>query len=153
MTPTRWPTLALAAAVTAALGWLLAELAYGRLAALPAYGPLTAVLIAGFEAVLAKIVHDNVRGRGRGKAMHPLQVARAAALAKASSAAGALLLGLYAGLFAWTFPRRDRLAAASDDALVAGLSAGACLLLVLAALLLERSCRTPDRRDAGSESP
>ena len=54
--------------------------------------------------------------------MHPLQVARAVALAKASSAAGALLLGLYAGLFAWTFPRRDELAAAEHDALISGIT-------------------------------
>lgn len=147
MNPTRWRTLVGTALVTAGLGWLLAELAYGRLAALPAYGPLTAVLIAAFEAVLAKVVRDKVRGRGRGRAMHPLQVARAAALAKASSAAGSLLVGLYAGLFAWTFPRRGRLAAAPHDALVAGVSAAACLLLVVAALALERSCRTPAAPD------
>ncbi len=147
MTPTRWRTLVGAALLTAGFGWLLAELAYGGLAALPAYGPLTAVLIAAFEGVLAKVVHEKVRGRAPGRAMHPLQIARAAALAKASSAAGSLLLGLYAGLFAWTYPRRARLAAASHDALVAGLSAAACLLLVVAALLLERSCRTPAARD------
>jgi hypothetical protein len=75
--------------------------------------------------------------------MHPLQVARAAALAKASSLAGSLLLGLYAGFFVWLFPRRDQLAAANDDVVVAGLSAGACVLLLVAALLLERACRTP----------
>ena len=149
MTPTRWRTLALIALVTGGAGWLLDELAYGDLAALPAYAPLTATLIAGFEAVLARIVTDKVSRRGSGRAMHPLQVARALVLAKASSAAGAGLFGFYAGLLAWTLPRRSRLAAASDDALVAALSAGGCLLLVLAAVLLERSCRTPpdpDRR-------
>ena len=144
MTPTRWRTLLLLSLVCAAVGWGLAEFAYGSLVSLPVYAPLTAGLIAVFEAVLAKVVSDKLRGRSRGRAMHPLQVARAAALAKASSAAGALLLGGYAGLFAWTFPRSSRLAAAGGDALVAGLSAVACLLLVVAALLLERSCRTSE---------
>jgi hypothetical protein len=76
--------------------------------------------------------------------MHPLQVARAAVLAKASSLGGAILLGVYGGLFVWTFARRDTYATAGDDALVAGLSALTSLTLVIAALLLERSCRTPD---------
>lgn len=147
MTPTRLRTLALAALGMALVGWLLAELAYGRLVSLPAFGPLTAGLIAGFEAILARVVHDRVHGHVSGRPLHPLQVARAAVLAKASSSAGALLFGLYGGLFAWTFPRRDRLAAASDDALLSGLSAGACLLLVVAALLLERACRTPPAPD------
>ena len=57
-----------------------------------------------------------------------------------------LLLGAYAGLLAWVLPRRDTLVVADRDALVAGLSAIAALGLVVAALLLERACRTPDER-------
>ena len=143
MTPTRVRTLMLLALVTGLLGYGLAALAYGSLAALPAYAPVTAVLIALFEGGLARTVSLRVRGRAPGRQLHPLQVARALVLAKASSAGGALLLGLYAGLFVWTFSQRDRLAAAAADSTVAGLSAGACLLLVVTALLLERSCRTP----------
>jgi hypothetical protein len=78
--------------------------------------------------------------------MHPLQVARAAALAKASSATGALLLGFYGGFFLWVV-RRTELRAAEHDAWVAGWSALACLGLLVAALLLEKSCRTPPPRD------
>ena len=147
MTPTRVRTLLLAALVTGLLGYLLAAVAYGRLVDLPAYAPVTAGVIAAFELGLAKVVRDKVTGRSTHRPMHPLQVARAVALAKASSAAGALLLGLYAGLLAWTYPRRAQLAAAGADTGVAALSAGACLVLVVAALLLERSCRTPSRRD------
>ncbi len=79
-----------------------------------------------------------------------MQVARAAVLAKASSTTGALLLGAYGGLFAWTLPRRGELAVAESDALVSGLTALAALALVVAALLLERACRTPDDRDPDS---
>ena len=104
---------------------------------------MTTVLIALFESGLAKVVADKVRGHSRGSVMHPLQVARALVLAKASSAAGALLLGLYGGMFVWTFPRGDGHPAVASDALVAALSAGAALLLVVGALLLERACRTP----------
>jgi hypothetical protein len=79
-----------------------------------------------------------------------MQVARAAVLAKASSTTGAVLLGAYGGLFAWTLPRRDELVLAQRDALVAGLTALAALGLVVAAIVLERACRTPD--DADQES-
>jgi hypothetical protein len=145
--PTTWRSLVGLAVVMAGLGWLLADQAYGSLAALPGYAPVTAVVIALFELGLAKVVRDKIRGRHHGRQMHPLQIARAAVLAKASSAAGALLFGLYGGFFAWTFPRRNRLAAAGDDALVAALSAGACLLLLVAALVLERACRAPSPPD------
>ncbi len=147
MRPTSWRTVGLLALLAGIGAWLLADQAYGSLVALPGYAPATAVLIALFELGLAKTISDQLRHRSKGRGMHPLQVARAVALAKASSAAGALLLGLYAGFFAWTFPRRDRIAAASHDALVSGLSAAAALLLLVAALLLERACRAPERPD------
>ncbi|MCW2668638.1 MAG: hypothetical protein QOD70_2130 [Frankiales bacterium] len=147
MKPTSWRSLLGGAVLTGILGWVLFAAAYGALVKLPTYAAVTAGLMAVFELVLARVVRDKVRGLPRGRQMHPLQIARAAALAKASSMAGALLLGLYAGFFAWLLPRSDRLAAANDDALVAGLSGGACLLLVIAALLLERACRIPESPD------
>ncbi len=148
MTPTRPATLLGVAAAFAVLGYLLVELAYGSLPALPLYAPVTIVLLAIVEAGMGRVVRDRLAGRGRPRSrpLHPLQVARAAVLAKASSVTGAVLLGGYGGLLAWTLPRRDELALAGRDAAVAGVSVLACLGLVAAALLLERSCRTPDRR-------
>ena len=143
MTPTSWRSLLAAAVPAGLLGWVLFAAAYGDLVKLPTYAAVTAGLMAVFELVLARVISQKVRGVVRGRQLHPLQVARAAVLAKASSMAGALLFGLYAGFFSWLLPRSDRVAAANDDALVAGISGGACLLLVVAALLLERSCRTP----------
>lgn len=143
MTPTRLPVLLVMAVVTGALGWFVINLQTGDLLSLPLLAPAVGALMAVFELVLAKVVRDKVRGRGRGRRqMHPLQIARAAVLAKASSATGALLTGLYAGLWLW-FLQHDQLRVAADNAVVAGLSTGASLLLVIAALLLERSCRTP----------
>lgn len=148
MTPTRLPVLLACAVVAALAGYLLAEVAYGALPPLPVYAPVTLVLLALAELGMAKVVRDRLRVPGRSplppraRPLHPLQVARAAALAKASSPAGALLLGAYAGLLAWTLPREAEQAA--SDALVAGLSALAALALVVCALLLEHSCRTPD---------
>ena len=159
MTPTRPATLLGLAAVFVVLGYLLLDLAYGSLPPLPVYAPVTLVLLAIVETAMARVIRDRLSGAARARQtdrlatsprpLHPLQIARAAVLAKASSTTGAVLLGGYAGVLAWTLPRRDALALADRDAAVAGLSVLASLGVVVAALLLERACRTgdePERR-------
>jgi hypothetical protein len=158
--PTRpGPLLALVAGF-ALLTWVLAQRAYGSVPQLPAYAPVTLVLLALTELGMAKVVGDRIAhrragrsggaGRPRQRPLHPMQVARAAVLAKASSATGAVLLGAYGGLFAWTLPRRAELALAERDAVVSGVSALAALGLVVAALVLERACRTPEDGDTAA---
>lgn len=150
MTPTRPGTLLGLVLGFGLLAYVVATTAYGSLPVLPRFAPVTIVLLAVVELGMAKVVRDRMehrrdeRGRPRGRPLHPMQVARAAVLAKASSAGGAVLLGIYGGLLSWTLPRRQELAASEQDALVAGLSAVACLGLVVVALLLERVCRRPD---------
>ena len=154
LTPTRPGQIAALVALFAVLGYGLAETAYGRLPTLPRYAPVTLAVLAVVELGMARVVRDRVAhrldrdGRPPGRPLHPMQVARAAVLAKASSATGAVLLGAYAGLLGWTLPRVGDLALADRDALVAGLSALAALGLVAAALVLERACRTPPTPDA-----
>lgn len=137
--------------------YLLAEAAYGSLPEVPGGAPVPLLLVAVAELALAKAVRDRVLrrtgpdGRPPRRPLHPLQVARLAALAKASSPAGAVLLGAYGGLFAWTAQHADRLAAASDDVTASGLAALAALALVVAALLLERACRVPTPPDSEEE--
>ena len=143
MKPTRIPVLLLAFLVAAAGGYLLAEGAYSQIPPLPGLAPVTLGLLAAVEGGMAWVVRGKIRGRATGRPMHPLQIARAAVLAKASSLGGALVGGVYGGLFVWTFERRGTVATYGDDARVAGLASGAAIVLVVAALLLERSCRTP----------
>jgi len=145
--PTRPGVLLLCAAVAAVAGYLLAGAAYSDLPPLPRYAPVTLVLLAVVELGMARVVRDRVQGRARrgARALHPLQVARAVALAKASSPTGSLLLGLYVGLLVWLLPREAE--QASADAVVCAVSAAAALLLLVAALLLERACRTPQPTD------
>ena len=145
MTPTRPSSLLALTAVAAVLGYLLAALAYGSLPPLPVYAPVSLVLLAVFELGLARAVRARLRGPVPGRQMHPLQVARAAVLAQASSACGALLLGGYGGLLAHVLPLDAE--QARTDALVSGVAVGGAALLVAAALLLERACRTPDGPD------
>jgi hypothetical protein len=154
VTPTRPRTLLLLVLGFGALAYLVAALAYGSLPVLPRYAPVSVVLLAVVEVGMAKVVRDRLAhrldrsGRPLGRPLHPMQVARAAVLAKASSAGGAVLLGLYSGLLAWTLPQRDALVASERDASVAAFSAVACCGLVLAALLLERACRRPDEPES-----
>ena len=158
MTPTRPGVLAQLVLGFGLLVYVLAALAYAGLPRLPGYAPVSIVLLAVAEIGIARVVRDRLglqqRPRAgapaRGRTLHPVQVARAAVLAKASSAGGAVLLGCYAGLLAWTLPRAPRVEIMQQDALVAGLSALASAGLVLAALALERACRTPERGDRSS---
>ena len=136
MRPTRLRTLLALAVVAGLLGWLLTRWQYEHLE-LPLYGPLTAGLMAAFELGLARVVSQKVRGLSLDKPMHPLQVARAAVLAKASSAGGSLLVGFYAGYLVHVFP--SDLRAAGQDRRVALASLAASVLLVVAARLLERA--------------
>lgn len=154
MTETRPSTLIGLVAGFALLGYLLAAVAYSSLPELPPYAPVSLVLLTLAELGMAKVVRERLAHRSRpgARPLHPLQVARAAALAKASSTAGAVLLGLYAGLLAWTLPRGSELLGAERDALVAGLSALSCLALVAAALVLERACRVPEDPQLGSRA-
>lgn len=146
MRPTRISALAVLAAVFAAIAYLIAGVAYGELQVLPWYAPVSLVLLAIVEAGMAKVIRDRMvgrrgrDGRPRGRPLHPMQVARAAVLAKASSPTGALLFGAYVGLFAYVLPDQERL---RNDVVISALSALASLALVVAALVLERACRTP----------
>lgn len=155
MTPTSSRTLLALVLGFGALAYLVAALAYGSLPVLPRYAPVSIVLLAVVEVAMAKVVRDRLAHRSdvRARPLHPMQVARAAVLAKASSAGGAVLLGVYGGLLAWTLPRRELLAASERDSVVAGFSAVACLGLVVAALALERACRRPDVPDSLESGP
>ena len=147
MTATRPTTLLALVVGFAVLAHLLATAAYGSLPTLSLLAALSVGVLAVVEACMAKVVRDRLlRKRTGGRPLHPMQIARAAVLAKASSTGGAILLGTYGGLLAWTLPRRDELLRVERDAAVAGVSAAASLALVLAALLLERCCRTPPGR-------
>lgn len=144
MTPTRLGSLLGAGLAATVVAYLVVRTSYGSLPPLPGYAPVTLVLLAIFLGGLARTVRERIAGRRsrRGRALHPLQIARAAALAKASSLAGAVLTGLYGGFLAHVLPLQAE--QARDDAVIAASSCAAALALTGAALLLERACRTPD---------
>ena len=146
MTPTKVRVLLAVAGGTALAAWLLARLAYPALSPLPWVTGATPLLLAVAEAITAGLLRARLRGTPGTRPVHPIDVARTAALAKASSCAGALVLGAYAGIALAAAAARSRLAVAGNDLAASLLGAAAGLLLVVAALALERVCRVPRGR-------
>src|SRR5262249_59640930 len=91
MMPTRARTLVLTAMVCAAGMWLLLHEVYTSLPVLPWSGVPALALLAIAEAICGLSVRARLHGRGT--PIPPIAVARLAALAKASSLAGAVLGG------------------------------------------------------------
>ncbi|MDQ1688518.1 MAG: hypothetical protein QOK42_1493 [Frankiaceae bacterium] len=145
MHPTRIRTLIGIAVTVGLLAYLASRLVYADLPALPAYSPLTLVLVALVNGYLALAVRDR-RSPARPVRIEPLIVARYAALSKASSVLGAFFAGVYLGLLGYLVKGLDK-PHLRADARVAAAGAVAALLLVVAALLLERACRVPRRPD------
>lgn len=127
--------------------WLLVRAGYGELPAVPEYAGSVLYVLAAVEAWLAWYVRTRVAGGEvglGGNRLHPIAVARVLVLAKASALLGACATGLWVGLLVYLVPREGDLVAARADVpgTVIGLIGG--LALVIAALVLERCCRTPD---------
>jgi hypothetical protein len=146
--PTSPATLTVAGLAAAALAWLLVSGFYGDF---PALSFLPAAILAAL-AVLEGFLAFNTKARIERRPGHdrvdPLAVARYVVLAKASSLAGSIFAGFYAGVLVWLLAERSRSEATSAIShdiprAIAGLVTS--LALVAAALWLERSCRVPKR--------
>ena len=149
MQPTKVRALIAIAAVVGVAAYLLARLVYGDLPRLPAYSPLTLVLVALVNGYLGLAVRDR-HAAGRPVRIAPLFVARYAALAKASSVLGAGFLGAYLGLLGYLVGGLDK-PQLRADARVAGGGALAAVVLVVAALRLEHACRVPPSADVAPD--
>jgi hypothetical protein len=141
--PTRLGALAAVLVVMAALSWGVLRVLDSRGQALPPQPWTVPALIGVLAAMVAGstvALRRRLAGRGGARPASRLGVARMAVLGKASAHAGAALAGVYVGYVVLLLgdlaagARRER-------AVVAGLSALAALVLALAGLLLERSCR------------
>jgi hypothetical protein len=144
MGPTRIGNLVAVALVVALTAYVLVRTWYGDIPDLPWLPSITIVALALTEGIAARATRARIERRPGAHPVEPLLVARLVALAKASSVVGAILVGAWAGAFAYTFAQRSRLSSAGPDSLVAAIGAAAALLLVGAALWLENSCRTPE---------
>jgi hypothetical protein len=138
-------TLVVAGLATAAVTWLLAGGYYSDLPKIPWLPALMMLALAIAEGALAWTTKARIDRRPGAAPVDPLAVARYVVLAKASSLAGSIFAGLYAGLLVWLLARPVQLSSASGDVPPTAAGLIASLALVAAALLLERACRVPKR--------
>lgn len=142
MKPTRTRDLVLALGITLVVAYLvLALLWYSLPAALPRSAPLSLLLVGVAVLQLASHTRRRLQGRPGSRPIVPLTVARLAALGRSSSMTGAVTLGAWGALLAWTLPRLGAPPVAGADAITAGLGLLASMLLLVGGLLLERVCR------------
>lgn len=156
MTPTQPRALLGLGIACAAVTWLLLVRLYSSLPPLPWTPALTLLLLAIVEGRSGYLLRRRIAGRGpaslngdgrRGpKPLHPIGIARTAAIAKASALAATVIAGLAGGFvvdlvrsLGQPIPRQDTFAAL-------GILASAVILAV-AAVYLERSCRVPPDPD------
>ena len=142
MTPTRPRTLLLTALVAGLVTYVLFRWRYSSLPPVPSTAAITTSGLAVAELFLAPGTRARMEGRPRTKPILPITVARIAALAKASSALGAIMTGVWLGVGAYVLPRWD-IETPRRDTIRAAVGLASALLLVVAALRLENVCRVP----------
>lgn len=141
---TRTRDLLVPGLVVAVVAYLALRLAYGYVPRVPVLAGVTLLPVAAGEVWWAFVLRGRIQRRPNARLLQPLVAARSVALAKASSLAGAVLLGVWLGVLAYVLPLRARLDAAVGDTLPAVLGAISAAALIGAGLWLEHCCRTPD---------
>jgi hypothetical protein len=146
MKPTRALDLIMLFGVAAVVSWLLVRSFYSSLPPISGFAGTSLYPVAVIETVIAFLVRSRVGdqkiGDGPGE-LHPILVARAAALAKASAHVGAAVAGVWAGFGIWILPQHGRIRAAANDSTGIIIGLVAAVLLVAAALWLEHCCKAP----------
>jgi len=144
MKRTGWIDLAVPFVVIAVTAYVLLRFAYGSL---PTLGYFEAVPLAALglvEFAVARRVRAAVRHEPHARPMTAIAIARCVALGKASSLVGAAVAGAAVGLLVRTAPDADMVSAAAHDTRASLVLLGACVLVVAAGLLLERSGIDPN---------
>ncbi len=140
MQPTRPWILVAVAAVSAGVSWLLVSATFANLPPLPwTLVPAMGLLAIG-EFMLGRNLRSRLAGEKGAKPVQPMAVPRIVALAKASSAAGAVFAGIALGFAIYGIGALSK-PVPRHDVLAAGVTAAVAITLVAAALYLERSCR------------
>lgn len=153
---TRARDLLAVAGVALVLGYLLTRLSYQRLPPLPRFAGVPAALLGIGEAVAGYGLRSRIRQRGGSasgavpaKPVAPLTAARAVMTAKATSLAGAALIGLWAGLLVYVVPSWSLLAAAREDGITGIIGVVGAVIMTAGGLFLEYCCRVPDADRSG----
>ncbi|MFI6499809.1 DUF3180 domain-containing protein [Nonomuraea typhae] len=152
MKPTKPGVLAGILVVVALLTWILVRQFYAALPTVPWTAIPTVLLLAVGEAYSAWMTRARIARKEGTKPVEPLAVARLAALAKASSYAGALFAGVFAGFALHTMSMLTKETPRTEFFIATG-SVLAFVVLIAAALFLEHACRIPKDPDDASQRP
>ncbi|MCP3799924.1 DUF3180 domain-containing protein [Allokutzneria sp. A3M-2-11 16] len=144
---TRPRDLAVAALLAALVTHLLLIAGYNSLPRLPALIGLTFLVLGGVEAWFGFTLRARIQRKPGTVPVEALVAARAVALAKASSLAGAIMGGVWGAVLLYVAPRFGDLEAAAGDTLAATVGLVSSGALIGGALWLEHCCRTPDEPD------
>jgi hypothetical protein len=147
MGPTRKRDLSATTIGVAILGYLLVSLTYRWFPPITVWTGLSLLAVAAVEAAWAFYVRSKIGDGKIGDApgwLHPLAVARAVMISKASAWVGALALGWWVGVVVFLLPKRGVLRVAGEDSAGAVVAAVSALALVVAALWLQHCCKSPD---------
>lgn len=145
MTFTKPRQLVVPAVIAAALVYLGARAGYGGLPPLPPLAGATLLLIAVVDLVIALALRPRIRRKPGFEPVEAITAARSVALAKASSLAGAIMLGVWVGLLAYLVPIMPQVVAAKSDATSAVIGLVSAAALIAAGLWLEHCLRNPDK--------
>ncbi|MFT4085608.1 MAG: DUF3180 domain-containing protein [Gordonia sp. (in: high G+C Gram-positive bacteria)] len=155
--PTRLRDLLGVAVVTGLIAWIVIRYNYGAFPSLRWQAGIILYVLAALEVLIGFLVRARVAARKVGVAsgqLHPINVARSVALAKASALLGAIAAGGWTGILIYLVGQRHvDVAVADRPAAIVGLVGGA--VLAGAALWLEHCCRAPDEPppDAADTAP
>ena len=148
--PTRPATLVVAGLAAAAVGWLLIANNYSDFPTIQWLPAIIFIGLAVVELVAAITTRARIERKQGAGPVEPLTVMRYAVLAKASSLAAAIFVGLFGAISAWLLSSRNLQHAKDDTPAAVGALLGSILLLI-AALYLERACRVPPRDEDEDE--
>jgi hypothetical protein len=150
--PTNPATLVVAGLGAAAVGWIMIARDYNDFPSLTWLPTFITLGLAILELIAARATKARIDRLPGAMPVDPLVAVRYVILAKASSIVGAVFAGFFGAVALWLLAERGRLAAASGDLPPAIGAFGGAVVLLIAALLLERSCRVPPRPDDENES-
>ena len=142
MRPTRAADIVSAAIVSSVAVWALLRFAYSHLPPIPRSAPISLVVVAALAWSTASSIRARLMRAPGTKPITALQLARVAPLAKALSAAGAVVIGGWVGLLVYVVPTLER-GADRHDAITALIALVPSAALLAGGLWLERLCKAP----------
>lgn len=148
---TRIVDLVAVTVIVAVVVAVILRTAYGSLPQLTYLVPLPLLLLAAVEAVLGRRVRAVVRHEPHAKPMHAIAIARAVALGKASALVASGCLGAAAALAIRVYSEIGDVRVARNDFVIALVSVVGSILLVAAALVLERAGIDPGAAERRTE--